>query len=151
MFHDLRVSPASPRPVAILNADDARGRLFVRGLAPGVRSITYGLSRGMATSTAGGWASDVVHDDAGTSFTVHGLAARPLRCRSPLHADFNVAKVLAALACVVALGGSPRQAVAQARRLVPPAGRFTVVAQGAMAAPPSSSTTPTRRRVSAPR
>ena len=36
MFHDLRVSPASPRPVAILNADDARGRLFVRGLAPGV-------------------------------------------------------------------------------------------------------------------
>lgn len=139
MFRDLRVGAASPRPVAIVNGDDARRAEFLTPLAPGVRAMTFGLSRPAAPATrrsAAGmhgahvWASDVVHTNSGTAFTVHGLGDRPLPCRTPLHGAFNVANVLAALACVVALGDTPRRAVARAARLTPPPGRFTIVEPG---------------------
>ena len=131
MFRDLRVRPASPRPVAIVNADDLRGRGFGRDLAPGVRALTYARGRTARTTSRGRvWASRIVQAATGTSFRVHGLAARPLACHTRLHGDFNVSNVLAALACAVALGETPRRAVAHAVRLTPPAGRFTIVEAG---------------------
>ncbi len=130
MFRDLRARPASPAPVAIVNADDARAGDFQRGLGPGVRATPYSLRARTGTGPSRVWATGVRHADRGTSFTVHGLAGRSLPCRTRLHGDFNVANVLAALACAVALGGDPRRTVAAAGALVPPPGRFTIVGMG---------------------
>lgn len=94
-----------------------------------VVACTAGATATVAAS-ADLWASDVAHTAGGTTFTVHGLGDRPLPCRTPLYGEFNVANVLAALACAVALGDSPRRAVARAARLVPPPGRFTIVEAG---------------------
>ena len=132
LFRDLRPRPASPAPVAILNADDHHASGFRRQLAPGVRLTSYGLG----ARTPGLWAGDVVHGFDGTTFTVHGLAGRPLPCRTRLHGDFNVANVLAALAGAVALGADPHQAIADAAALAPPPGRFLIVA-GASARHPA--------------
>jgi UDP-N-acetylmuramyl-tripeptide synthetase len=130
MFRDLRAGPARPAPVAIVNADDARAREFRGGLGPGVRVTTYSLGARNGSGPSRVWATSERHGDHGTSFTVHGLAGRPLACRTRLHGDFNVANVLAALACAVALGGDPRRTVAAAATLAPPPGRFTIVGAG---------------------
>jgi UDP-N-acetylmuramoyl-L-alanyl-D-glutamate--2,6-diaminopimelate ligase len=130
LFRDLRAGPASPAPVAVLNADDAYAADFRATVARGVRLGTYSLG-GRAATAAGAlrlWAGDVAHEADGTAFTVHGLPEGPLPCRTRLHGDFNVANVLAAIACAVGLGGDARQVVAHAGALVPPPGRFTIVA-----------------------
>jgi UDP-N-acetylmuramoyl-L-alanyl-D-glutamate--2,6-diaminopimelate ligase len=127
MFRDLRVGPASPAPLAVLNADEAHVADFRAALAPGVRLATYGLGDGQVGAPRLR-AGDITHEAGGTAFVVHGLPGGPLPCRTRLHGDFNVANVLAAIACVVGLGGRPRQVVAGAAALVPPPGRFTVVA-----------------------
>jgi UDP-N-acetylmuramoyl-L-alanyl-D-glutamate--2,6-diaminopimelate ligase len=127
MFSDLRARPASPAPVAIVNADDAHAGDFRRGPGSGVRVATYSLRARNGREAGHVWATRVRHAERGTSFTIHGLAERPLPCRTCLHGDFNVANVLAALACAVALGGDPRRTVAAAHALVPPPGRFAIV------------------------
>jgi UDP-N-acetylmuramoyl-L-alanyl-D-glutamate--2,6-diaminopimelate ligase len=58
---------------------------------------------------------------------VHGLAGGPRTCRTALHGAFNVANVLAALTCVVALGADAGQMLAAAAALTPPPGRFAIV------------------------
>jgi UDP-N-acetylmuramoyl-L-alanyl-D-glutamate--2,6-diaminopimelate ligase len=130
LFRDLRAGPASPAPVAILNADDAYAAAFRQGLAPGVRLGTYGLRprNGVRHATLPLWAGEVRHDADGTSFTIHGLAGGPRRCRTRLHGDFNVANVLAAITCAVALGGDAERVVAAASALTPPPGRFAIIA-----------------------
>jgi UDP-N-acetylmuramyl-tripeptide synthetase len=137
MFRDLRAGPASPAPVAVLNADDAYAADFRAALGRSVRLGTYGLGGGgrRAAGAPRLWAGDVTHEADGTAFTVHGLPPGPLPCRTRLHGDFNVANVLAAIACTVGLGGDARQAVADAGALVPPPGRFTIVAGVSGAAP----------------
>ena len=129
IFRDLASTPDSPRPIAILNADDPRLGAFRKILPQGVMLCLYGWRR---HSTAGGaplhlWASDITNTIKGTSFRIHGLAGGPLSCRTALHGDFNVSNVLAAIACGAALGGRPRHLVARAGHLVPPAGRFEMV------------------------
>ena len=130
MFRDLSVGPASPMPVAIVNADDAWATDFANSLAPGVRRGTFSLRARRATDLEQPRlrAADVAHGAGGTAFTIHGLVDDPLPCRTRLHGDFNVANVLAAIACTVALGGDAHQAVAAAGTLVPPPGRFTIIA-----------------------
>ncbi|HXD97711.1 MAG TPA: UDP-N-acetylmuramyl-tripeptide synthetase [Candidatus Acidoferrum sp.] len=130
LFRDLRAGPASARPVAILNADEAYAGDFRSGLAPGVRLATYGLNgrNGTAPGPLRLRAGDIAHGADGTSFTIHGLAGGPHACRTRLHGDFNVSNVLAAVTCAVALGGDERGIVQGAEALVPPPGRFTIIA-----------------------
>jgi UDP-N-acetylmuramyl-tripeptide synthetase len=130
MFRDLRAGPASPAPVAIVNADDAYAKDFRHSLAPDVRWGAFSLHARRAPDLAQLRlrAAGVAHGADGTAFTIHGLLDDPLPCRTLLHGDFNVANVLAAVACTVALGGGARKTVADAGRLVPPPGRFTIIA-----------------------
>ncbi len=128
LFRDLRPGPASPGPVAILNADDAHAGGFRTSLARGVGLATFGLGSRREPGPLRLRAGDVAHDADGTSFTVYGLADGPRPCRTRLHGDFNVANVLAAITCAVALGGEAHRVVAAAAALVPPPGRFTIVA-----------------------
>ena len=130
LFRDLAPGPASPRPIAILNADDRYLEDFRTALAPGVVLGTYGLTaRGASAGGASSlWAERIEPDAGGTGLIVHGLPDGPVPCRLPLHGRFNVANVLAALACVVALGFDPRKMIEAAAGLVPPPGRFDIVA-----------------------
>ena len=130
MFRDLSTRPASPTPVAIANADDAWATDFRNSLEPDVRWGTFSLRARKTTDGAQPRlrAAAVVHGADGTAFTIHGLVDDTLHCRTRLHGDFNVANVLAAIACTVALGGDARQTVAAAAALVAPPGRFTIIA-----------------------
>ena len=131
LFRALRTGPASPAPLAILNGDDPELDAFEACIADDVRVATYGVGRRPA-GAAGGlrlWAEDIAYDGGGTSFKIHGLPDGPLPCRTALHGAFNVANVLAALACAIALGGDPRRLVAQAAALVPPPGRFKIITE----------------------
>ena len=130
LFRDLAPGPASPRPVAILNTDDRYFGDFRRSLGPGVTLVTYGLTgrgaRPAPPSTCGRTASRP--RPTGPAWSSTGLPDGPVPCRIPLHGRFNVANVLAALACVVALGADPRKMIEAAEGLVPPPGRFDIVA-----------------------
>ena len=130
LFRDLALGPASPRPVAILNTDDRYFGDFCRSLGPGVTLVTYGLAGRGAPSGASldVQANRIEAETDGTGLVVHGLPGGPASCRIPLHGRFNVANVLAALACVVALGADPRKMIEAAEGLVPPPGRFDIVA-----------------------
>jgi UDP-N-acetylmuramoyl-L-alanyl-D-glutamate--2,6-diaminopimelate ligase len=137
MFRDLSAGPASPTPVAIVNADDAWATDFRHNLAPDVRWGTFSLRARRPTDVGQPRlrAADVAPGAGGTAFTIHGLGDDPLPCRTRLHGDFNVANVLAAIACTVALGGDARQTVTDAGGLVPPPGRFTIIAAASGDAP----------------
>ena len=135
LFHDLAAGLASPQPVAILNADDPYFRHFRDRLAPGVRLGVYGLNTPGPTASDSSpraalrvWAEHIEPGADGTRFVVHGLPPGPAPCHIPLHGRFNVANVLAALTCVVALGADPRTMIEAASGLVPPPGRFEIVA-----------------------
>ena len=131
LFNSLRAGAASQAPVAILNGDDRELHAFEMCIADDVGIATYGLGA-RRTRRADGfalWAEDIAHDSSGTSFKVHGLPDGPVPCRIALHGAFNVANVLAALTCVIALGGDARRVVAQAAALVPPPGRFKIIAE----------------------
>ena len=127
LFRDLRPGPASPAPVAILNADDAYAGDFRASLARGVGLATYGLDAPGEARALRLEAGDIEHDAEGTCFTIHGLAGGPVPCRTRLHGDFNVANVLAAITCAIALGGDASRVVAEAGALVPPPGRFAII------------------------
>ncbi|HUR35545.1 MAG TPA: UDP-N-acetylmuramyl-tripeptide synthetase [Vicinamibacterales bacterium] len=130
MFRDLARGPASPRPVAILNADDGAVGAFLAVIGADIRIVTYGTTgrvtpaRPVERHVA---ASRLSHDRDGTSFLVTGLRRRPLPCRTALHGAFNVSNVLAALACGVALGAEPEDVAGAAACFLPPPGRFDPV------------------------
>jgi UDP-N-acetylmuramoyl-L-alanyl-D-glutamate--2,6-diaminopimelate ligase len=135
LFRDLAPGPASPRPVAILNTDDPYFGDLRQSLGPGVSLVTYELTdpgltgrNAAAGAMLGLWVDRIESDADGTCLVVHGLPDGPVPCRIPLHGRFNVANVLAALACVVALGADPRKMLEAAAGLVPPPGRFDIVA-----------------------
>ena len=114
MFRDLAPGAASPRPVAILNTDDPYFGAFRATLASGVRLGTYGIgARRSATGDPSPDASlsltaERIEAEAdGTCLIVHGLPGGARPCHIPLHGHFNVANVLAALGCAVALGADP--------------------------------------------
>lgn len=137
LFKDLAVWRRTPSPAAVLNADDEYAESFARTLQPGVRLITFGMSRrrleGFRTERHL-WATDITHTSTGTRFEVHGLDARPVRLRTALFGEFNVRNVLAALAACRARGPlrDVRRAVLALR---PPAGRFDVVQMPSRATP----------------
>lgn len=139
MFRDLGAGTRLPRPVAVLNADDAACAGFVACLPPGVDVVTYGLDAHRRTQRAGiaaRWVAGDLHDDTGgVSFTIGGGDGRKRRCRTALHGRFNVANVLAAIGTVQALGHDPSPVVADAARLVPPPGRFHIVGRPTPAQP----------------
>ena len=137
LFRDLAHGPASPRPVAILNTDDRYFGAFRATLATGVRLSTYGLGARARRAAAGDPSPDaslsltaerIEAERDGTCLIVHGLPGGPRPCRMPLHGHFNVANVLAALACAVALGADPDAMIKAIADLVPPPGRFEIVA-----------------------
>jgi UDP-N-acetylmuramyl tripeptide synthase len=74
-----------------------------------VTLVTYGLAGRGAPSGASldVQANRIEAETDGTGLVVHGLPGGPAPCRIPLYGRFNVANVLAALACVVALGADP--------------------------------------------
>ena len=124
LFRDLAPGPASPRPVAIVNTDDRYFGDFRRSLGPGVTLVTYGLTgRGAPSGASLDVQANRIEAEAdGTGLVVLGLPDGPAPCRIPLHGRFNVANVLAALACVVALGADPRTMIEAAfQRTVPTA------------------------------
>jgi len=135
MFRDLAPGPASPRPVAILNTDDRYFSDFRDSLAGGVRLATYSVD---ARRSGNGdpspdaslslTAERIEPEADGTCLIVHGLPGGPRPCRIPLHGHFNVANVLAALACAVSLGADPDAMIKALAELVPPPGRFEIVA-----------------------
>jgi UDP-N-acetylmuramoyl-L-alanyl-D-glutamate--2,6-diaminopimelate ligase len=135
LFRDLAPGPASPRPVAILNTDDRYFGAFRATLASGVRLGTYALGAHRAIvadpspdASLSLTANRIEARRDGTGLIVHGLPGGPRRCRIPLHGNFNVANVLAALACAVSLGADPDTMIEAIRKLVPPPGRFEIVA-----------------------
>jgi UDP-N-acetylmuramoyl-L-alanyl-D-glutamate--2,6-diaminopimelate ligase len=129
LFRDLRVGPGGPQPVAIVNADDPCVDDFRESLPAGVQLCSYGIGAPSTTDLAPLRlrAVDVAHGVGGTSFLIHGLPDGPLPCRTRLHGSFNVANVLAAITCAIALGGDARRVVAEASALVPPPGRFKII------------------------
>jgi UDP-N-acetylmuramoyl-L-alanyl-D-glutamate--2,6-diaminopimelate ligase len=137
MFRGLRAGPASPSPVAVVNLDDVHAADFLGGLARGVRRVAYAAETRRATGQGrlrlG--VTGVAHSHDGTSFTIHGLPGGVQRCHTRLHGVFNVANVLAAIGCVVALEGDAGRTVAAASALRPPPGRFTIVAAPSSAQP----------------
>ena len=136
MFRDLRASADSPGPIAVLNADDAYARAFSDVVNSAVAVAAYGTS---ATRMARAYprlrARDVTTTAKGVAFTIDGLSAGPHLCETSLRGSFNVENVLAAIACVVALGADPRETVRQCASLVAPAGRFVIVAAPSPNAP----------------
>lgn len=137
IFRDLAVWRGTPSPAAVLNADDPHAAAFARTIRPGVRLITYGLSRRRLSGVSTEhhlWATDVSSTTRGTSFVVHGLHASPVRLRTALHGLFNVRNVLAAVAACLARG--PLRHVQRAvLALCPPPGRFDIVQMPSRATP----------------
>jgi UDP-N-acetylmuramoyl-L-alanyl-D-glutamate--2,6-diaminopimelate ligase len=129
MFRDLAQSPGRSRPVAILNADDPCAASFRRCLRPEVAPLTYGVkARRRAASPQHLIARNIASHADGTRFTVDGFTDGPMTCETRLYGTFNVANVLAAITCTAALGYTPRSIVRSATSLVPPPGRFDIVA-----------------------
>jgi UDP-N-acetylmuramoyl-L-alanyl-D-glutamate--2,6-diaminopimelate ligase len=85
--------------VEIVNVEDAYGRRLVKPT-----TVTYGVD-------TGGWhASDVVGDDFGQRFTVHGPDGAALDAGVALPGRHNVANALLAIASLVAVGVDPATA-----------------------------------------
>ena len=99
--------------MAILNTDDRYFGDFRATPGPRRTPVTYGSApagrrlRSVAGASLSLTANRIEADSDGTCLIVHGLPGGPRPCRIPLHGHFNVANVLAALACAVALGADP--------------------------------------------
>jgi len=130
MFRDLAPAAGRRGPFAILNADDRSASSFRRCLPHDVTEISYGTSPGRRADGNRRHLSacDVVAHAGGTRFTIDGFAEGPLVCDTRLHGMFNVSNVLAAAACTASLGCDPRRTAQHVAALVPPPGRFHIVA-----------------------
>jgi UDP-N-acetylmuramoyl-L-alanyl-D-glutamate--2,6-diaminopimelate ligase len=137
MFRDLALTEGRVSPLAVLNADAPEAASFRSGLAPGVGVFTYGLQSGMRPLAGARHvaARSIRHHRRGTSFVVDAPGAGGLPCDTSLHGAFNVSNVLAAVTCAVALGCEPREVLRRVRSLVPPPGRFTLIATDSAADP----------------
>jgi UDP-N-acetylmuramoyl-L-alanyl-D-glutamate--2,6-diaminopimelate ligase len=109
--------------LAVLNRDDAFGRTLVDALAPRVACVTYGRDS----------ASGTRHADVGWSrleFDVQGATGRwrtpwgDATFRLPVHAEFSVGNVAAALAVLCADGVALKDFVAAAESLAQVPGRM---------------------------
>ena len=105
---------------AVINIDDAHGRMLHASLAAGIR--------GIATSTRGQQGADVsahavVLDGAGIGFEL-GIGGARHRVRSPLLGRFNVDNLLAVAGALHALGDDAATIATTLGRLQPIAGRM---------------------------
>jgi UDP-N-acetylmuramoyl-L-alanyl-D-glutamate--2,6-diaminopimelate ligase len=109
--------------LAVVNRDDEFGRTLLDSLAPGVACVTYGReSAGTSTLADVRW-SDLEFDTAGATGrwrTPWGEAA----FRLPVHAEFSVANVAAALAVLCADGVALNEFVTVAESLAQVPGRM---------------------------
>lgn len=101
---------------AVVNCEDDHGRELIAALAPRMRVVTYGFSRGDVHARALDCARD-------------GLRLRVLTpggevdVAAPLLGRFNAANLLAALAALIALGFDPADAACRLSNVVPVPGR----------------------------
>lgn len=138
MFRDLGAGTTRTPPLAVLNADDACCGLFEQCLPAGVEVVEYGFEtrrRSRRASRPRLVARDIEATVAGVAFSIDDGTGGWLRCQTALHGRFNVANVMAAVGCLHALGHDLAAVVADVAHLVPPPGRFHIVAPPSRRAP----------------
>lgn len=109
---------------AVINADDATGRDWLKAIPEGVEAISYGVEGGVVEDFTPDLYGDELHLDAtGLSMRVRSLFGEG-RLHSGLLGRFNASNLLAALGALLALGYEFHDAISRLGRVTTVPGRM---------------------------
>jgi len=106
---------------AVLNSDDATGRLWLDSLKPGLRPVAYGLTDHPRRPTL--WARSVTVDGDGLTLDIV-VGEERLALRSSLLGRFNASNLLAALGALIGTGVGAGDAAQRLERVHAVPGRM---------------------------